>query len=476
MIYFVPEEYHIQIYDIAKEKFKTPFVVKQQLNQLNGEQTLKFINDLLAFAISPKTYDFSKAIIFVMGNIDEAYTMCNNYNPDMDADEFNQQSLKINISTIKQALRLRFRNEQIARLGNNHIIYPSFSRTAFEKIILLELGKTSKKIKDEYDIELRYENSLLTMIYNEGVYPAQGTRPVFSTIYQIIGSKVGKIISQLYLNNIKVDSIFLKVENKDINISYYKQNKKIFSFSEKLVLNLSKLRKNKRDDVQAIVAVHECGHALISIFLLNTIPELIYSKTADAKSGGFVHTSFKWKYISKKEILSRTAFYLGGIIAERIIFGEENITNGSESDIEKATTFVTRMLKESGMGELPANYQVADATTNNNLFDFDKKVNQQVKNLIEQAEKLAFKTLKQQELLLVKMADFLSDNRMLQKDKIKVFLFKYAKDFNRNSIIENGDNLFYRKHLKQKVDEFNITSENSLVTINSFSLNKDAIK
>ena len=134
------------------------------------------------------------------------------------------------------------------------------------------------------------------------------------------------------------------------------------------------------------------------------------------------------------------------------------------------------MLKESGMGELPANYQVADATTNNNLFDFDKKVNQQVKNLIEQAEKLAFKTLKQQELLLVKMADFLSDNRMLQKDKIKVFLFKYAKDFNRNSIIENGDNLFYRKHLKQKVDEFNITSENSLVTINSFSLNKDAIK
>lgn len=474
-IYFVPEEYHLFIFEIAKEKFKTPFAVKQQLNKLNGEQTLKFINDLLFFSRSPKDFDFSKAVIFVLGNLDEAYTMSSSYNPDMDADEFHQQSLKINISNIKQTLRLRFRNEQIARLGNNHIIYPAFNRKTFERIIILELDKISEKIKRDYQIELKIEDSLLDLIYNEGVYPTQGTRPVFSTIYQMVGSKVGKMISQLYLNNIKADSIVMKVENEIIKITYYNKAKKVFSFSEIPTLNLSKLRKNKKDDEQAIVAVHECGHALISIFLLNTIPEVIYSKTADANAAGFIYTDFKWKYISKKEILSRIGYYLGGIIAEKIIFGEENITTGSESDIEKATNFTTRMLKDSGMGKLPASYQVEDNITNNNLFDMDNKVNEHVKSLIEQAEKLAFQTLKKQELLLIQMADFLSDNRMLRKDRIKDYLIEYARDYNIEDIIENGDHLFYRSHLKQKVST--LKSHDKALTIgNGFSLNKESLK
>ena len=316
-IYFVPDEYYMEIYDIAKEKFNNPFEVKQQLIQLNGEQTINFINEILSFATSAKNYDFSRSIIFVLGNLDEAYTMSSSYNPDMDADEFHHQSLKINISNIKQALRFRFRNEQIARLGNNHIIYPAFSKDTFEKIILLELDKISKKIKSEYQIDLKFDKTLLDLIYNEGVYPTQGTRPVFSTIYQMVGSKAGKMISQLYLHNIKADSILMQVENEEIKIRFYNDSNEIFSFYEIPTLNLSKLRKNKKDDTQAIVAVHESGHALISIFLLNTIPEVIYSKTAGVNADGFVYTDFKWKYISKKEIISRIAFYLGGIIAEK---------------------------------------------------------------------------------------------------------------------------------------------------------------
>jgi len=475
VIHFVPEEYHMEIYEIAQEHFKTPFMVKQKLNQLNGEQTLKFVNDLLSYAISPKTFDFSKAIIFVLGNLDKAYSMSSSYNPDMDADEFHNQSLKINISNIKQALRLRFRNEQIARLGNNHIIYPAFSKETFKKIIKLELDKTTLKIKNAYQIDLKIDKTLLNLIYDEGVYPTQGTRPVFSTIYQMVGSKVGKMISQLYLKNIQADLIWMKLENNEIKISYFNTNKKVFSFSETPTLNLSKLRTNKKDDVQAIVAVHETGHALLSIFLLNTIPEFIYSKTADAKSDGFVYTDFKWKYISKKEILSRIAFYLGGIIAEKIIFGEDNITNGSESDIEKATNFVTSMIKKSGMGELPASYQVPHTHTNNNLFDIDNKVNQYAKNLIEQAEKLAFQTLKQQESLLLQMANYLSDNRVLRKDKIKDFIIKYTKDYNVSNIIENGDHLFYRDHLKHKISNLKLQG-NIQIFGNEFSLNKELLK
>ncbi len=132
------------------------------------------------------------------------------------------------------------------------------------------------------------------------------------------------------------------------------------------------------------------------------------------------------------------------------------------------------MLKSSGMGKLSASYQVEDVMTNNNLFDTDNKINQHVKFLIKQAEKLALQTLKEQELLLVKMANFLSDNRVLRKDKIKDFLIKYAKDYNINNIIENGDHLFYRDHLKDRAAGLKF-EENTITLSNGFSLNKELL-
>ena len=109
--------------------------------------------------------------------------MSYDYNPDMEADEFHKQSLKINITHIKNALQYRFRNEQIARLGNNHIIYPAFDSKSFKKIINLELNKIIRKIKKEYQINLNIDKSIHTVIYKEGVFPTQGTRPVFTIIY-----------------------------------------------------------------------------------------------------------------------------------------------------------------------------------------------------------------------------------------------------------------------------------------------------
>ena len=470
-IFFVPKKFYPNLYELNKENFDKPFEIEDQLLKLNSGQTIKYLKKIIEHANSPKLIDCSKAVIFVLGNLDEAYTMSNSYNPDMDADEFHKQSLKINISNIKHALRLRFRNEQIARLGNNHIIYPAFSKETFKKIIRHELDKIVCKIKGEYQIDLIIDPTLEIMIYDEGVYPTQGTRPIFTTIHQMVNSKLGSIITKLYLQNLNADKIKLSVKSNKILIKYYQKRKIIYTDSYQLILSLSKLRECKKDDMQAIAAVHESGHAILSIFLLHTIPEVIYSKTADALTEGFVYSDFKWNYISKKEILSRIAIFLGGIIAEKIIFGEENITNGSESDIEKATHFVTGMLKESGMGKLPGNFQVADTSTNNNLFDLKNKINDQASKLIVDAEKLAHKTLKNQEHLLIKMANFLSDHRMLNKEGIKDYLIKFGKDCDINSIIENGSHLFYRSHLKQKVNKLKL-SKNDLAISNGFSLNK----
>ncbi len=450
-VLFVPTSYHEDIFSLAKEKFSTSFEVKEMLMELNGNETLKFLFDIFSIGNSPKPVDCSKGLIFVLGNLDEAYTMSNDFNPDMDADEFHEQSMKINVPIIKKALKKRFRNEQIARLGNMHIIYPAFSKKSFQKIIELELSKIVEKVNAYQKIKLQFDQSVHDLIYKEGVYPTQGTRPIFTTIHQIIHTKLGKVISEMILKNLVVSSIIFKAKDNYIFADYYDKELKIHSLSFHQQLNLENLRKNKQDDVQAITAVHEAGHVIISAILLHTVPEVIYSNTAEAGTGGFVYTKFKWKYISRKEITNRLALFLGGLAAEKIIFGEENITTGAEEDIEKATNFITVMLKQCGMGKLPAAYHAKDPQTRNYLHDQGSELCREAETWILKAMALAEETLKAQEVLLLKMADYLSDNRQINKQQCYQLLERYARNFDGDSLIENGDLLFYRNHLKEKV-------------------------
>ena len=450
-VFIVPTYYYEKILEVTRLIFRTTFELREKLLQINGRETVKFLVEILEHALSPKIVDCSKSIIFVVGNLDEAYTMSKNYNPDMNADAFHELSLKINVTHIKAALRNRFRNEQISRLGNTHIIYPAFDNDTFEKIIDMELSKISERVYEEHKIKLQFDDSVKKLIYREGVYPAQGTRPVFSTIYSIVNTRLAKVVSEMIINRINSKTVVFSFGDNKILIDYIKNGRSVHVLETKQLLKLETLRTCKKDDVQSITAVHESGHAVISTVLLKTLPDLVLSNTAETDNAGFIFSRFKWNYISRKQILSRLAMYLAGYAAEKIVFGDENVTVGAEDDIENSTSFIMDMLKSSGMGQLPAAYHVKDYKTNRSLHDVKDVVNQEGEKWISSALALAEKTLCEQEVLLLKMADHLSDNRGLKKDEIKEMVRKYAKNFDVNDLIENGDNLFYRKHLKSKV-------------------------
>jgi hypothetical protein len=472
-VLFVPESFYDSIFNCAREKFSTSFEVKEALIQLNGYETINFLIDILSFGKSPKLVDCSKGLIFVLGNLDEAYTMSHDFNPDMDADEFHEQSLKINVPMIKNALKRRFRNEQIARLGNLHIIYPAFSKKSFQKIIELELNKIAVKVEKQQNVKLEFDQSVHDLIYTEGVYPTQGTRPIFTTIHQIIGTKLGRVVTEMILKNLEATRLVFMVKDKNIVAEYYREQTKIHSLTIAQQLNLEELRKSTHDDFQAIIAVHEAGHAIISAILMRTMPEVIYSNTAQAGSGGFVYTKLKWKYISRKDIINRLALLLGGLAAEKVVFGEENITTGAEEDIEKATNFITTMLKQCGMGKLPAAYHAKDWNTRNYLHDKNGELCNEAEIWISKAMSLAENTLKEQEQLLLKMADYLSDNRQMTKLQTNAMFQKYAHNFSLDILIENGNLLFHRSHLKQKVAKLESVKERKPALVShDFSLNK----
>lgn len=462
VIYFVTESYLDTVYTFVEKSYLSKQELRKKLCEFNGEETIEFLIRLYKKSLKPKTIDCTKSLIFVMGNLDEVYSMTRNFNPDISANEFHLQSKKITITQVKDALLSRFRSEQIARLGNIHIIYPSFNEEAFYGIIGLELDKVRKKVYDNCGLRMKFEKSILDLIYSEGVYPTQGTRPLFTTIHQTIHPFLSKIMNEIYLNDIEADEIVFSVDTEQsatecaiLKVDFIAEAKNIHSITEKQPLILGKLRKEKQNDQQAIVAVHESGHAILSSVLMKTIPETVLSVTADADSEGFVLARPEWNYISKKEIVNRLAVMLGGMAAERIIFGDENVTIGSQADLTNATRLATHLLYLCGMGETKA------ALGNENkegtpivIFDNNNEgVNQEVKELMKSAEILAEETLQKQKVLLLKMADYLSDKRSLNKNQVKEFIEKYAVDFNINDIITDAEHLFYRKHLKELVEK-----------------------
>ena len=125
------------------------------------------------------------------------------------------------------------------------------------------------------------------------------------------------------------------------------------------------------------------------------------------------------------------------------------------------------------MGGRLASFKVKDVNTNYSVFDLDDKINGEALRWLEAGKELAEKTLKANKVLLLQMSNYLSDNRIIEKEKIKTMVLAHASSFSEDEIIENGDRLFYRKQLKELVNCIHqpetIAEQNSM----EFSLNKN---
>ncbi len=463
-MYFVSDGNLETIFDIVSdtEMFLSKQDLRRKLCELDGSETVDYLLRLYKKALEPKTVDCTKALVFIMGNLDEVYSMTRNFNPDMCADEFHRQSLEITVTQVKNALLDRFRSEQIARLGNIHIIYPAFNRKTFYDIIRFELDKIKQKVRDHHGLELVFDTKIENLVYDEGVYPTQGTRPLFTTIYHIVNARLGKVLNEVYLKGNDADTLLLTVNEAElikdhaaIQVKYIKDGITIHRLTDQYPLVLGKLRKEKQNDEQAIVAVHESGHTILSVILMKTVPESAFSVTADTQSDGFVYTRPKWNYVSKKDVVNRLAMLLGGLAAERMIFGDENITMGSNSDLATATRLATHVLYACGMGDTRAVYgNESKIETPSVIFDDHRNgINREAEQMLVKAEKLANEVLSRQRTLLLHMANYLSDHRSISKEMIRELAGKYAIGFDMNEIVENADHLFYRGHLKKLVGE-----------------------
>lgn len=145
-------------------------------------------------------YVYSKMLIFINGNIDELFHPKNESGEnksisEISIDELYNFTKNITIADLKNALSNMFRPEQIARFGNNHIVYTSLQEKDFDKIIHRTIQSTIDKLFHEYKIDVEIDEKLIIDTVKEiGIFPAQGVRPVFSATDTVLASIIPQIL------------------------------------------------------------------------------------------------------------------------------------------------------------------------------------------------------------------------------------------------------------------------------------------
>lgn len=452
---FVPEEFVWCIQSIWDTRFITERELKEHLKTMDHNQTIDFLNETMLKAFKPQEFDYSTSCIFVIGNIDEAYRMANSFDPDSDADRFYKHSLKITLPQIKASLKKRFRAEQIARLGNSHVIYPAFSSKVYKELIELELSKSRAKVKDRFSINLNFHPSINTIIYKEGVFPTQGARPVFTTITSLVESYVGKIAKDIIESGLKVKTINWKFSRGKHKVDFIdKKGDVVMRKSYDVKLKVESLRQSDNSEMQASVAIHEAGHAVAAIYGANIMPTEIVSRTANLSEG---HCAIELPAITTKGLMEKDILIsLGGYCAEKMIFGDENLGVGTGADFERATATALEMAKTYGMVDTPMWFGHKSANTNsvwNSNTDRVNELDKKAEDIINTAYAACMKILDNNRYLLLKIGEYLSTNSKMDYKKVKKFVEEYGKPVD----IKNKEN--YHRFKEMIAEQLNQESK-----------------
>lgn len=383
--------------------------------------------------------DCTKSLIVVAGNLDEAYRFSEEVDEvDLDADDFHQLSKKVNFLTIKKALTTRFKPEQIARLGNTHIIYPCLSKKAYKKLISMSVTSVRKHLKKITGIDLTVHKTVLDVIYDNGVFPAQGARPVFTTIREVVENNIPKL------------ALFCTDHNALTATMSYKDKELIIDADGNILKlpyegKVHALKAKKTDNELAVVAVHEAGHALMFSKVFGIAPEKIAIDTVSGGKAGFVKNpnTFPSKEFLEKEIM----VLLAAQCAEEEIFGSSMVSAGASQDIEVATEIACKMVRQYGFSSSTGRYGSETDLSSGSIIT--KSKDETIENIISELKTRVKTEVAVLKPTILRLADLLLQKKFLSRGQF----IKFLTENNIEATVEEKVLPNYKEVLDEKLRE-----------------------
>jgi len=196
---------------------------------------------------------------------------------------------------------------------------------------------------------------------------------------------------------------------------------------EKVMLGPEKKSHLLSKEEKKIAAYHESGHALVSSTLPDAEPVRKISIISRGMAAGYtLKTPTEEKKLrTKSEFVSEIATLLGGLASEELVFGQSS--TGAANDLRQASKIARKMVKEFGMSPLgPIVFGEKEELAflgqefegqRNYSEQVAAKIDEEVAKIIEEAKKVATKTLTEKRDILEKIAQRLIEKETIEKEE-----------------------------------------------------------
>lgn len=434
-ISIVPSQIRTIIRNVLCELFsmtETMEIMKKLVARQTFDEFCDFVAQLQRTIKAPHRLDFHNSLVFVIGNIDEAFTMRGYMEADTDADLLHRLTKHVNANDIKGALQYRFRREEIARLGNNYIIYPSFSVATFRQIISRHLDQHIAAYRHNTGIPISYNDQIVSLIYSEGVFPAQGARSVMSTVNNFcsIFSEIDKAVyaqqgTPSAVKEVKISlpegTTSFKVDSIDIIITLTGEDGSQQTQTVNYPLHIGRLRNPEHDDARYVKAVHELGHAFIIMLEKGRYPSAIVT-TSSSNSGGYciedLEECFNNRIPTPDTVRSSVRIGLAGWVAERLVFPAELCSLGSGSDINMLWDEIVDSMYKDGF-YAPISYAQGYSDDGTPKGISDPSIDQSLKKELDELFDHTIQTLRNYMALLKHLARILAEKGSYTQQEFK---------------------------------------------------------
>ncbi len=270
------------------QEFKGMLKLRESIMEIMTWSPQDLHGRLVAFMQDPHAWetDYSKLLIFVCGNLDEMYVDAASRveDCDTDADVFHAMTRKLSLIDVKRALSERFKPEQIARLGNNHVVYPSLNRATYQKLIEVAVRGYLEEIQASSGLRFEVTDAVRQQIYVNSVFPTQGTRPVFSSVHCLMSAPLVDFTLWALEQGATPGQVLTIDVDPDAGLLVARWGDRMHTVP--VAFEISMLRQRNDPDMRAILAVHEAGHGLIYALLFQQAPLEIRINMATF-SGGY---------------------------------------------------------------------------------------------------------------------------------------------------------------------------------------------
>jgi hypothetical protein len=374
---------------------------------LSKEETvLQGLCGLRAADVAKQYNSGAAPLIFILGNLDPLFdNIIDNYS---DSFKIKEKILAQTNQDIIESLDQLFFPEEISRLGTNHILFPVLTNKEYQEIINRKMNQT-KSLFAPHNIKLNFGENFLKTIYETIINPKYGAR--------ILDSSYRSMFEAPILTNLH------KLRNQEVYIDF-KMNNQILLSTKDFEIEIPFLSAKKKEITPESlyqISIHEAGHVLVHFLLTKELPEFVTSNIKSASLGGLAKFKSKENQLtSKTDLSNHIKRCLGGIISEKLVFGDERIASGSYSDLRKATAIAENMVTKYGLGKNLSHIEI-NSSVSKSLYSFSKEIDLEIKEIIDNAQIQVESLLTENKELLIKLGKLIeSKDKVYEKDLIGI--------------------------------------------------------